>query len=182
MEAAQEKDRVKRAQETTEQHDHLLEQCGVQEEAARQRETPTESESRRVRNGTRYIITALSSNLITAKRVVANDDEPLLLIPRVIHLTKNDEFPFVMKQVQFPAKLAYVMTFQRAQGQSLEKCEILLNRSVCTHGQLYVVMSRCGAMSWVIIYANQAEFEELNLPPNNHYTCNVVYTEVFNLM
>ena len=31
-------------------------------------------------------------------------------------------------------------------------------------------------------YANQAEFEELNLPPNDHYTHNVVYMEVFNLM
>ena len=74
------------------------------------------------------------------------------------------------------------MTFQRAQGQSLDKCGILLNRSVWTHGQLYVAMSRCGAMSRVKIYANQAEFEELNLPPNKHYTCNAVYTEVFTLM
>ena len=87
-----------------------------------------------------------------------------------------------MKHVQFPVELAYVITFQRAQGQSLGKCKILLNRSVWTHGQLYVDMSRCGAMSQVKIHANQAEFKELNLPPNNHYTQNVVYTEVFNLM
>ena len=73
-----------------------------------------------------------------------------------------------MKQVQFPVKLAYVMTFQKAHGQLFEKYGIYLNRSFWTHGQLYVVMSRCGAMSWVIIYANQAEFEEVNLPPNNH--------------
>ena len=77
-------------------------------------------------NGTRYIITALSSNLITAKKLGANDDEPLLLIPQVIHLTKNDEFPFIMKWLQFPVKLAYVMTFQRAQGQSLENAEFFL--------------------------------------------------------
>ena len=125
-------------------------------------------------NGTRYIMTALSSNLNTAKKLGANDDEPLLLIPQVIHLIKNDEFPFIMKCVQFPVKLAYVMTFQRAQGQSLDKCQILLHRSVWTHGQLYVAR--------VKIYANQAELQELNLPPNNHYTHNVVYTEVFNLM
>ena len=87
-------------------------------------------------NGTRYIITAFSSNLITAKKLGANDDEPLLIIPQVIHLTKNEEFPFIMKHVQFLVKLAYVMTFQRAQGQSLNKCGILLNRSVWTHGQL----------------------------------------------
>ena len=71
---------------------------------------------------------------------------------------------------------------QRAQGQSLHKCGILLIRGVWTHGQLYVAISRCGAMSQVKIYAYQAEFEELNLTPNNHYTSNVVYTEVFNLM
>ena len=34
----------------------------------------------------------------------------------------------------------------------------------------YVAMSRCGAMSQVKIYANQEEFQEFNLPPNNHYT------------
>ena len=95
-------------------------------------------------NGTGYIITALSSNLITAKKLGANDDEPLLVIPQVIHLTKNDEFPFIMRCVQFPVKLAYVMTFQRAQGQSLDKCGFFLNRSVWTHGQLYVAMSRWG--------------------------------------
>ena len=87
-----------------------------------------------------------------------------------------------MKHIQFPVKLAYVMTFQRAQGQSLDKCGILLNRSIWTHGQLYVAMSRCGAMSQVKIYANKVVFEELDLPPNNQYTHNVVYTEVFNLM
>ena len=87
-----------------------------------------------------------------------------------------------MKCVQFSVKLAYVMTFQRVHGQSLDKCGILLNRSVWTHGQLYVAMSRCRAMSQVKIYENQAEFEELNLQPNNHYTYNVVYTEVFNLI
>ena len=48
-------------------------------------------------NGTRYIITPLSSNSITAKKLGANDDEPLLLIPQVIHLTENDDFPFIMK-------------------------------------------------------------------------------------
>ena len=74
------------------------------------------------------------------------------------------------------------MTFQRAQGQSLDKCGILLNRSVWTHGQLYVAMSRCGAVSQVKIYANQVEFQELNLPPSNHYTCNAVNMEVFNFL
>ena len=64
-----------------------------------------------------------------------------------------------MKYIQFPVKLAYVLTFQRAQGQSLDKCGILLNRSVSTHGQLYVAISRCGAVSSIKIYTNQAEFE-----------------------
>ena len=88
-----------------------------------------------------------------------------------------------MKCIQFPVKLAYVITFQRAQGQSLDKCRILLNRSVWTYGQLYVAMSRCGAMSWVKIYANQAEFQEFNLPPNNHYTqCCVHRSFQFNVV
>ena len=41
---------LERAEETTEQHNHQLEQCHMQQEAAQQRETLTESKSRRVTN------------------------------------------------------------------------------------------------------------------------------------
>ena len=40
--------------------------------------------------------------------------------------------------------LAYYMIFNRAQGQSLEKCGLLLPQIVFTNGQLYVGLSRCG--------------------------------------
>ena len=50
LEKAQEKAQCKRADETTEQCNHQLEQHQVQEEPAQQRETPMETESRRVLN------------------------------------------------------------------------------------------------------------------------------------
>jgi len=83
-----------------------------------------------------------------------------------------------MKHLQFSVKLAYAMTFNCAQGQSLQKYGIILPISVRTHGQLYVGLSHCGDNHNLKIYANQDEFQNYTLPPNQIYTKNVVHTEL----
>lgn len=132
-------------------------------------------------NGTRYIIQHLSNRLITARKLhVTDDSDDMVLIPRIPNFTKENEFPFILKRLQFPVRLAFGMTFNRAQGQSIEICGILLSSSVWTHGQLYVALSRCGDPRNVHIYANQEEFNRIGLDPSIRYARNVVYTELFN--
>jgi Helicase len=127
-------------------------------------------------NGTRYLVHNMSRFLITAKCLDSNN---IILIPRIPTLTKEGEYPFIMRRLQFPVKLAFAMTFNRAQGQSLQKCGILLPDCVWTHGQLYVALSRCSDKRNLRIYANQEEFTTLNLPMGHSYTRNVVYNEMF---
>jgi ATP-dependent DNA helicase PIF1 len=91
-------------------------------------------------NGTRYVIHQMSKFVITAKCL--NSDK-IVLVPRIPTFTKDTEYPFIMERLQFPVKLAFALTLDRAQGQSIEKCGILLPTSVWTHGQLYVALSRC---------------------------------------
>jgi len=130
-------------------------------------------------NGTRYIVLDVTKRIITAKCLTKQNENEILLIPRVPTYTKDDEFPFIMKRLQFPVKVAFAITVNRAQGQSFAKCGILLPHSIWTHGQLYVALSRCSIKENIYIYADQTEFQHLHLPPG-YYTRNVVYTELFN--
>jgi ATP-dependent exoDNAse (exonuclease V) alpha subunit len=43
---------------------------------------------------------------------------------------------------QFPVRLCFAMTINKAQGQSLQKVGIDLRQPVFTHGQFYVAFSR----------------------------------------
>ena len=43
---------------------------------------------------------------------------------------------------QFPVRLAFAMTINKAQGQSFDRVGLLLHRDVFSHGQLYVALSR----------------------------------------
>ena len=48
------------------------------------------------------------------------------------------DLPFDFKRLQFPIRLAFAMTINKSQGQSLKVCEINLEFPYFAHGQLYV--------------------------------------------
>jgi hypothetical protein len=43
---------------------------------------------------------------------------------------------------QFPVRVAFALTINKAQGQSFDRVGLLLKREVFSHGQLYVACSR----------------------------------------
>ena len=102
-------------------------------------------------NGTRLIVMQLLNNVIVARILKGAYKGSECLIPR-IPLSSND-LPFQFKRIQFPVKLAFAMTINKSQGQSLEVCGINLEMSCFSHGQLYVACSRVGKPSSLYIYA-----------------------------
>ena len=62
------------------------------------------------------------------------------------------------------------MTINKAQGSSLKIVGLFLNEPVCTHGQLYVALSRVTSIKDLIVATN-SEFQGS--------TRKVVYNEVF---
>ncbi|KAG5536158.1 hypothetical protein RHGRI_023821 [Rhododendron griersonianum] len=48
-----------------------------------------------------------------------------------------------MTRRQFPVRLAYAMTINKSQGQSVKIVGVDLRTPVFSHGQLYVALSRC---------------------------------------
>ena len=97
-------------------------------------------------NGGRYLVTRLTDNLIFAQKLGAADgDDREILIPRIPTISKDTGGTFVsFKRTQFPVLVAYYLTLNRAQGQTLQRSGMYLPRSVFSHGHLYVGFSRNG--------------------------------------
>ncbi|XP_026807692.1 uncharacterized protein LOC113550190 [Rhopalosiphum maidis] len=63
--------------------------------------------------------------------------------------------PFDFKQLKFPVRLAFAMSINEYQGQSLSVCGISLENPCFSHGQLYVACSRFGIPTKLFMYAQE---------------------------
>ena len=71
-------------------------------------------------NGTRLQITQLCTQIVEAKVITGDIIGHIVLIPTV-NLTPTDtKLPFKMRRRQFPLSVAFVMTINKSEGQSLE--------------------------------------------------------------
>ncbi|KAL1448486.1 hypothetical protein WDU94_010897 [Cyamophila willieti] len=93
-------------------------------------------------NGTRLTIKKLLPHIIQATILTGKSKGEIVFIPR-IPLIPSD-LPFQFKRLQFPIRLAFSMTINKAQGQSIKYCGINLDSPCFSHGQLYVGCSRVG--------------------------------------
>lgn len=119
-------------------------------------------------NGTKLIVQSCGRRVIQAVRM--RDDRSLgecFLIPR-ISLTCNSETGVQFTRRQFPIRVAFAMTINKSQGQTLERAGVYLPRPVFSHGQLYVAASRVGTPNAI----------RFLLPKGKTSTTNVVYTEL----
>ena len=114
-------------------------------------------------NGTRLIITKMKDNLLTGKILIGSFKGQIVTIPR-IHLRPTG-LPFQFRRTQFPVKLSFAMTINKAQGQTLGHVGLNLEHSCFSHGQLYVGCSRVGIERNLKIFAPEG------------ITKNIVYKE-----
>ena len=81
-------------------------------------------------NGTRLLITRLGGRVIEGKILTGSCAGNTVFIPRIA-LTSESHIglPFILRRVQFPIRLAFGMTINKSQGQSLTLVSILSRRS-----------------------------------------------------
>lgn len=148
-------------------------------------------------NGTRLVVRGFQKNAIDVEIVLGQHSRTRVLLPRIPLCPSDHEmFPFRFKRKQFPVRLSFAMTINKAQGQSIPNVGVYLPEPVFSHGQLYVALSRATARKNIKILVvhddnpkKRNRHSEQNLNENNSkkhsdniksgtYTRNIVYTEV----
>ena len=99
-----------------------------------------------------------------------------VLIPRIFFAPDDTHLLFKLKRVQFPLRLAYVLTINKSQGQTFEEVGIYLEKACFDHGQLYVAFSR--ARSFRSVKVKVANTFQQGYVKGKCFTKNVVYKQV----
>ncbi|AQK64979.1 hypothetical protein ZEAMMB73_Zm00001d013986 [Zea mays] len=105
-------------------------------------------------NGTRLVVRGFQRNSIDAEIVLGPHAGKRIFLPRIPLCPSDEEmFPFQFKRKQFPVRLSFAMTVNKAQGQTIPNVGVYLPELVFSHGQLYVALSRATARSNIKILA-----------------------------
>ena len=97
-----------------------------------------------------------------------------VFIPR-IRITPSDvDLPFQLVRRQFPIRLAFAMTINKSQGQTIPYMGLYLLNPVFSHGQLYVALSRVQSKNNIKILVKNGEVEN----EIGTFTKNIVYKEI----
>jgi len=117
------------------------------------------------------IITRMKDRVLEARLIGGEHDGDIVMIPRISMVpTTSAEFTFRFKRLQFPVRLAFALSINKAQGQSVRYVGIHLAVPVFAHGQLYVALSRATCSHNVKVFLGDNSSESI--------TNNVVYDEV----
>ena len=107
-----------------------------------------------LQNGTQWIILNLRAKVLEVQIASGVNTGKCVLIPRITIAPSDTELPFTLKRCQFPVRPCFVMSANKAQGQTLDFVGVYLPDHVFTHGQLYVALSRVGSSATVALYVN----------------------------
>ncbi|GFV39383.1 ATP-dependent DNA helicase [Trichonephila clavipes] len=86
----------------------------------------------RLCNGTRLLVKKMMNNVIEATILTGKFKGEDVLLPRIPMIPTD--MPFEFKRLQFPVRLAFAMTINKAQGQSLQVCGLNLENPCFSHG------------------------------------------------
>ncbi|KAL0741785.1 hypothetical protein Bca4012_083298 [Brassica carinata] len=123
-------------------------------------------------NGTRLQITEMDDLLVNAKVITGRKVGKTVVIPRLSITPSDKKLPFKLRRRQLPIAVAFAITINKSQGQSLSNVGFYLPRDVFSHGQLYVAVSRVTSKKRLKILVVDDEGK------TKHETKNVVFKEI----
>ena len=132
-------------------------------------------------NGTRGVVTHSTSRLVTIRVLVGRAKGQTVDVPRITQKLEpsKTKLPFTLLRRQFPLRLAWVLTINKAQGQTFRILGVYLPNPVFAHGQLYVAASRVGFSEGIRFLVEQTEKQGYHHDPEvdeeRVFTDNIVY-------
>nr|XP_027096038.1 uncharacterized protein LOC113715934 [Coffea arabica] len=124
-------------------------------------------------NGTRLVVTRMGDKVLEPEVITGSNIGDLILIPRISLTPQSARTPFPIKRRQFPMKVAFAMTINKSQGQTLKNVGVYLPEPVFSHGQLYVALSHATLPVGLKIFIVNIDNDPWD------YTKNIMYREIF---
>ncbi len=94
-------------------------------------------------NRTRMILTCFCPHVLECHLLSGNTAGKAVFIPHITINANTAKLPIAFSRCQFPVRLAFAMTINRSQEQSVTYVGLDLCTPVFSHGQLYVALSCC---------------------------------------
>ena len=95
----------------------------------------------------------------------------IVYIPRIKLTSDESDLPYKWSRRQFPVRIAFAMTINKSQGQTLGRIGVYLSEACFSHGQLYVASSCVGLPSHIRFAVDKDE------TTGEYRTRNVVWRE-----
>ncbi|GFW83296.1 ATP-dependent DNA helicase [Trichonephila clavipes] len=92
-------------------------------------------------------------NTLAATILIEKFQGEVVLLPRIPMIPSDSPIPF--KRLQFPIRLAFAVTINKSQGQTMKICGLNLENPCFSHGLLYVACSGVGKPSNLFVYTPQ---------------------------
>ena len=126
-------------------------------------------------NGTRLILRRATGRVLEVEIIGNQHNGEITFIPRIGLIPSTETgLSFQLRRRQFPVRLAFALTINKAQGQTVRFVGVDLREPIFSHGQLYVALSRATSQKRVKVL--------LPVTSSTNRLYNVVYPQIFHMV